>query len=159
VNPKTVVRFMLTLRAPEPEEAAALTDLCLRSKAVWGYDHTFMQACRIELTLTPGILTTSCAQVAERHGYTVGFAQITWTGEVANLAKLFVEPTDLRSEVGRTLLQWAIAAARATGAKTMMIEADPCAAGFYRRMEATEVGVVASGSIGGRLLPMLSLKL
>jgi len=97
--------------------------------------------------------------VAERHGYTVGFAQITWTGEVANLAKLFVEPTDLRSEVGRTLLQWAIAAARATGAKTMMIEADPCAAGFYRRMEATEVGVVASGSIGGRLLPMLSLKL
>ena len=35
---------MLTLRTPGPDEAAALTELCLRSKAVWGYDAQFMKA-------------------------------------------------------------------------------------------------------------------
>jgi len=150
---------MLRLRAPKLEEAAALTDLCLRSKAVWGYDHAFINACRIELTLTPEMLSSSCAQVAERSGFIIGFAQIVSTGEVADLTKLFVEPTDLRSGVGSTLFQWAISAAREAGARTMTIEADPCAAAFYRRMGATEVGRVASGSIAGRFLPMLSLNL
>jgi predicted N-acetyltransferase YhbS len=150
---------MLSLRTPEPGEAPALTDLCLRSKAVWGYDRDFLQACRIELTITPEILSSSCTQVAERNGRIVGFAQITSTGEVADLAKLFVEPTELHGGVGRTLFRWAIAAARTTGAKTMLIEADPCAADFYRRMGAIEIGVVASGSIAGRLLPLFSLKL
>ena len=45
------------------------------------------------------------------------------------------------------------------GAKTMMIEANPCAVDFYRRMGAIEIGAVASGSIAGRLLPLFSLKL
>ena len=43
---------MLALRPARPEEAPALTELCLRSKAVWGYDAAFMQACRRELTMT-----------------------------------------------------------------------------------------------------------
>jgi len=87
---------MHTLRSPEPAEAPALTDLCLRAKGVWGYDRDFLQACRIELTITPEILSGSCTQVAERDGRIVGFAQIVSTGEVADLAKLFVEPTELR---------------------------------------------------------------
>jgi GNAT superfamily N-acetyltransferase len=107
----------------------------------------------------PRLVRASEPQAAERNGCIVGFVQIISTGEVADLAKLFVEPTELRGGVGRTLFRWATAAVWAEGAKTMMIEADPCAADFYRRMGAIEIGVVASGSIAGRLLPMLSLKL
>ena len=39
------------LRAARVEELDALSTLCLRSKAVWGYDKEFMNACRAELTL------------------------------------------------------------------------------------------------------------
>ena len=34
------------------QDAAALSELALRSKGYWGYDATFLEACRDELTLT-----------------------------------------------------------------------------------------------------------
>ena len=48
---------MLHLRPARPDEADLLTELCLRSKAVWGYDDAFMRACRAELTLSPADFT------------------------------------------------------------------------------------------------------
>src|SRR6266705_3523601 len=35
------------------EEAAALSQLCARSKAIWGYDERFMALARIALGVTP----------------------------------------------------------------------------------------------------------
>ena len=45
------------------------------------------------------------------------------------------------------------------GAKVMMIDADPGAADFYRRMGAVDDGVIASTVIPGRFLPRLKLEL
>ena len=42
-----------------------LTELCLRSNAVWGYDETFIEACRDELALTTSAMQSSYLQVAE----------------------------------------------------------------------------------------------
>jgi GNAT superfamily N-acetyltransferase len=150
---------MLTLRGAHPDEAAALTELCLRSKAVWGYDAAFMTACRDELTLTPETFGSSLLQVAVRDGRVIGMVQVGIAGEVAQLDRLFVEPDQLRSGAGRILLDWAKAAARQVGAVVMIIEADPGAAGFYRREGAVDAGTVASGSIPGRCIPKLSLAL
>ena len=153
------IHVMLRLRAPLPSEMTALTDLCLRSKAVWGYDEAFMAACRAELTLTPRDLETSCLQIVVRDNVIVGLAQVSAADETAHLEKLFVEPDLMRSGAGRILFAWATAAARTLGAKAMIIEADPDAAAFYRRMGAVDDGVVPSGSIPGRLLPRLRLSL
>jgi hypothetical protein len=43
----------LTIRAPTIDELPSLSDLCFRSKAVWGYDEEFMEACRGELSFEP----------------------------------------------------------------------------------------------------------
>ena len=150
---------MFRLRTPRCDEAKILTELCLRSKAVWGYDEEFMQACRDELTLTVTIMRSSYFMVAETAGELVGVAQVTVTGERALLDKLFVEPTRLRAGTGKTLFDWAVSAARDAGATTMTIEADPDAAGFYRRMGAVDDGIAPSGSIPGRFLPRLKLRL
>jgi GNAT superfamily N-acetyltransferase len=150
---------MITLRDPKPDEAVELTDLCLRSKAVWGYDQQFMEACRRELTFTPTDLHSHNIQVAEADGRVVGVVEVVLEGEDAELAKLFVEPTSLRAGAGRTLFQWAKATARAFGASILTIDADPGAANFYRRMGAVDDGVVPSGSISGRTLPRLVLRL
>ena len=105
---------MITLRPSGPSEAAVLTDLCLRSKAVWGYDERFMQACRSGLTFTPTDLRSPYVQVAEAGKRVMGVVEITPEGRSAGLAKLFVQPTALRTGTGRILFEWAKAAARAT---------------------------------------------
>ena len=150
---------MLTLRTPGPDDAAALTELCLRSKAVWGYDAQFMEACRDELTITPEMLNSSYLQVAESEGCLIGVAQVTLETDFAELSKLFVEPTRLRCGAGRQLFDWATRTAHQAGATELVIGADPQAAGFYRRMGAIDAGTVASGSIPGRRLPLLKLRL
>ena len=150
---------MLALRPARPEEGAELTELCLRSKAVWGYDDAFMAACRKELTLTPAAILASQVQVAELDGRLAGLAEVKSSGDTAQLEKLFVEPAMLRTGTGRKLLEWAKATARAAGATALVIEADPDAAEFYRRMGAVDDGHVPSGSIPGRLIPRLNLPL
>ena len=150
---------MLTLRAPRPDEAIALTELCLRSKAVWGYDEHFMEACREELTITPEKMNSSYFQIAESDGRLLGVAQIALNGKIAELSSLFVEPAQLGCGAGRQLFDWAKRTARGAGAAHLVIEADPYAAGFYRRMGAIDAGTVPSGSIPGRMIPLLRLSL
>jgi GNAT superfamily N-acetyltransferase len=150
---------MLILRAPRVDELDTLTHLCLRSKAVWGYDRAFMEACRDELTLTQEDLRETELQVAERDGAIVGVAQVSADAETAHLEKLFVEPDQLRGGAGRMLFDWAKAAAATLGAKHLVVEADPDAAPFYRRMGAHDDGVAPSGSIPGRVLPRFRLDL
>lgn len=150
---------MLRLRTPHTDEAAALTELCLRSKAVWGYDEAFMRAVQDELTLTASAMETSFLMVAEIDGNVAGVAQVRVEGERAELDKLFIEPAHLGDGIGRALFDWARKTARDARATTLVIDADPGAAGFYRRMGAVDDGTVPSGSIPGRVLPRLKLVL
>ncbi len=87
---------MIQLRDIKHDELSNLSELCLRSKAVWGYDDAFMTACRNELTLRPDDLQTSHFQVAERAAIAVGLVQIKVVGRDAELMKLFVEPALFR---------------------------------------------------------------
>jgi hypothetical protein len=41
------------IRAARPEEAPELSELYVRSKAVWGYDKTFMALARADLEVRP----------------------------------------------------------------------------------------------------------
>ena len=150
---------MIQLRDARRDELPALSELCLRSKAVWGYDDAFMIACRIELTLRPDELQSTHIRVAERDSTVVGLAQVKVTGTDADLLKLFVEPAQLGSGVGRLLFEWATAKARGLGAVRMIIEADPDAAAFYEHMGARHAGFAPSQSIAGRMLPRMQMKL
>ena len=152
--------MQLIIRAPDIAELPALSELCVRSKAVWGYDAAFMAACRSELSFHPGDLASSQIAVAARNNRVLGVAQVKMKDRnEADLAKLFVEPAAMRGGVGQALFAWASDAAREMGASQMTIEADPDAAPFYRRLGARDAGLVPSGSIAGRMLPKLVLEL
>lgn len=150
---------MIRLRNAVPDELPGLSGLCLRSKAHWGYDASFMAACRPELTLHPDELQSTSLQVAERDAAIVGLAQVKATGADAELLKLFVEPALLGSGIGRLLFEWATERARELGAARMVIEADPGAAAFYQRMGAQPAGFAPSQSIPARWLPRLRMEL
>jgi GNAT superfamily N-acetyltransferase len=147
------------IRAPTIEELVSLSELCLRSKAVWGYNEEFLEACRSELSFDQRDLLLTPIAVAERCGKLVGVAQVKVRGNQADLLKLFIEPSSLRRGVGRTLLAWATNVATEKGATRLIIDSDPGAAPFYRRMGAYDVGEAPSGSIPGRMLPKLAINL
>lgn len=144
------------IRSPSVDELPRLSDLCLRSKAVWGYDGAFIEACRSELSFAPSDLESTHVAVAEEDGKILGVAQVRVSVANADLLKLFVEPEILRRGTGRALFAWATDISRRMGAHQLTIEADPGAVPFYRRMGARDAGTAPSGSIPGRLLPRLT---
>jgi GNAT superfamily N-acetyltransferase len=70
---------------------------------------------------------------------------------------LFVDPDAMRRGIGQALLADALGIAAGAGATRVRIEADPNATPFYERAGAVRVGDVPSGSIPGRVLPLLEL--
>jgi len=147
------------IRAPKPDEFAALSDLCLRSKAYWGYDDAFMAACRDELTVTPEDIEDGDFGVLDVDGSIAGVVYVTCTDDVADLDLLYVDPAFMGAGYGVRLFQWALDVARRRGANRITIDADPNAKSFYEHMGARLIGESPSGSIPGRLLPLLEYHL
>ncbi|MEA3019544.1 MAG: hypothetical protein QOI47_1068, partial [Actinomycetota bacterium] len=139
------------IRAARPDEAGALSSLAMRSKAHWGYDDAFMEACRAELTITPEM--TPRVDVAELDGALVGMVRL----EPSRLDDLFVEPDAIGTGVGRALLRHVVRRAATEGMRHLIVDADPNAEGFYLSMGAVRTGESPSASIPGRMLPRLEL--
>ncbi len=149
-----------TIRIAVPDEAARLSELAMRSKAVWGYSPEFMAACRDELTLSPDYIESTPTFVADAGEAPVGFYSLERlsTSEV-ELAFLFVEPEAIGQGHGRQLIEHAKAQARAAGHATMVIQGDPNAAGFYCAAGGRLAGTRESLSIPGRRLPLFHIDL
>ncbi|WP_152617660.1 GNAT family N-acetyltransferase [Phaeacidiphilus oryzae] len=147
------------IRPARAAEAGILSDLALRSKAHWGYDADFLDACREELTLRADEVAGRRTTVAERDGRVLGFTTLEGGPPTGVLGMMFVEPRAIGQGIGRLLFEHTAAAARALGFTRLTIEADSHAEPFYRAMGAVPTGTVPSGSIPGRLLPTLLLTL
>jgi GNAT superfamily N-acetyltransferase len=150
------------IRSASVGEAAALTALTHRSKAIWGYDEAFMAAARAVLEVTEADITAGRVWVAQdQAGRLLGVASIGALGPrgALQLDTLFVDPAAMGLGVGADLFRRAALEAARLGARSLLIEADPNAAGFYTRMGARWIGETPSEAIAGRLLPLLALDL
>jgi GNAT superfamily N-acetyltransferase len=144
----------LLIRDARADDCDALSALAFASKAHWGYDDAFMEACRAELTVTPSDLERVSLRVAEQDGSIVGFHAVDDGDEIL---WFFVAPEHMGKGIGAALFADACRVARDRGVTTLRIEADPYAAEFYERMGAVRIGVAPSASIPGRDLPLLSI--
>ena len=145
------------IRSAREDEAEALSALCLRSKAHWGYDDEFLRLSSQALTLSPAFIAQGRVLVAEDDTRIVGVAS-TEPMEAPgtfDLVHLFVEPAAFGRGVGRQLLEAAAEAARREGGLRLSILSDPNAAEFYRRLGARDNGDAPSDAIPGRRLPLL----
>lgn len=153
------------LRQARAEECGALSALALRSKAYWGYDPVFVQACRDTLAVTPAAVAAGRVVVLVEEETPLGFYALD-AGErrdEAELSLLFVEPAVIGHGIGRALWEHAVAKARGLGMKRLKIESDPFALSFYRAVGATLSGKVRSPvrapDGGERCLPVLHYEL
>lgn len=148
------------IRQARPEEAALLTDLAFRSKAYWGYDEAFMEACRDDIRVTESFIARGHTFVHEAGGTVQGvYALVPRDGGEVDLDLLYVEPAAIGTGVGRRLWAHAVERARLLGFTRMHIPADPNAEPFYLRMGARRVGETPSTAIPGRMLPHLAFDL
>ncbi|MEV0170254.1 GNAT family N-acetyltransferase [Streptomyces sp. NPDC050803] len=143
------------IRPARATEAAALSDLALRSKAHWGYDADFLEACRDELTVHANDVVRRRTTVADRDGHILGFTNLVGDPPAGELGMMFVDPQAIGQGIGRLLFEHTIAAGRDLGFTWLTIDADPNAEPFYRAMGAVRIGSVPSGSIAGRVLPQM----
>jgi predicted N-acetyltransferase YhbS len=156
------VTRMATIRPARNEEAAALTALCLRSKAHWGYGALFMQQATAALTISEAMIDAGRILVAESQGGSLlGVAAVEKVDGAGrfDLALLFVEPTAIRSGIGQALFAAAVRIAAADGGKCLSILADPFAEAFYKKLGAVRIGEAPSDAIPGRLLPLLDYRI
>ncbi|MBI1384940.1 MAG: GNAT family N-acetyltransferase [Rhizobiales bacterium] len=136
----------------------------MASKASHGYDAAFMEACRVELTVDARVLASSDTWVAEVGGVgegamIAGFAGFEIVHGRANVTAMFVDPAASGRGIGRALWTRLEEQVAARGLEVIDVEADPNAVGFYRRMGCVQVGMTPSGSIPGRMLPLLERRL
>ena len=141
-------------------EAAALSELCFRSKAVWGYNDAFMALCREPLRVEPEEIAAGDVWVAAAPDDSIaGIVALALADEPAtlDLDKLFIEPGWIGSGVGRLLLAHATGEARRRGATRLTILADPNAAAFYERNGACFIRMAPSDAIPGRFVPLYEI--
>jgi len=112
------------IRPARIEEAAVLSDLCARSKALWGYDEAFMALAREALQVGVKEIAAGNVWVATTANGSIAGVVALAPGEQSDrldLDKLFVEPRHIRGGFGRALLDHATREARRRGATRLMI--------------------------------------
>jgi predicted N-acetyltransferase YhbS len=146
------------IRSARPEESAALTTLCIRSKAHWGYGADFMRQSATALTITPSMIEKGRVLVAEdRHANLLGVAVVQKMDSEGkfDLARFFVEPSAIRAGIGRTLFEAVVRLVAIEGGTCLQILSDPFAEAFYERLGAVKIGEAPSDAIPERPLPLL----
>ena len=150
---------MLNLRRGVPHDASGLSGLALRSKGHWGYDDAFLEACREELTLSPEEIENNIVFVCEADGTIAGFYAIFGAPPEGEVRCLFVDPPFIGRGYGKRLWDHMLDQARLAGFSSLLIDSDPNAEAFYAAGGALRIGESPSGSIPGRMLPLLRVSL
>ena len=140
----------------KPEDAAVLTDIAFAAKRHWGYPERWIESWRDLLTVRPEFIASHETYAAVLDGRTVGFYALGRKADRLELVHLWVLPDAMGCGVGRTLFSHALERARESGCRTLEIESDPNAEGFYQHMGAHRVGASIKELDGQRReLPIL----
>jgi GNAT superfamily N-acetyltransferase len=146
---------MQIIRA-KPEDAGALTEIAHAAKRHWGYPEQWIQSWREILTMRPEFIAANVTYSAMEDDRAVGFYLLTTESDGLHLDHLWIAPHAMGRGIGRALFEHALEQTSKLGHRTLKIEADPNAEGFYLRMGARRVGVTVTNIENQRReLPLL----
>lgn len=146
------------IRPAAVDEASVLTQIALDAKRYWGYPEHWINYWEADLTISPEYIRDNHVYVAELDGEIRGFYALCVSGEKAVLDHMWVTPASIGTGIGKELFLDAMERAAALEVRDVEITADPNAAGFYRRMGATQVGEIDAPVDGEpRKLPRMKI--
>ena len=148
-------------RAATLDDLEQLSRIAFDSKAYWGYPDGWMQAWRPLLTLAPKDLDELQIELLESSGLPCGFFALTRTRPMTELMHLWLEPRQIGRGAGRLLADRLCECARAIGADSIELDADPHATGFYEHIGARHLSKTPAPMPGApeRYLPRMRLLL
>ncbi len=149
----------ILIRRPNFDEIAIMSDVILRSKRANGYDDAFMAMCVKELSVTVDRLKRREYWVADEAGVICGVTCLVVdpknaTGEIHSF---FVDPNHQRKGIGRLLWDTILNHANQKNLTKLHLDSDPAAVKFYQALGFEIVGETPSGSIPGRVLPLMEM--
>jgi ribosomal protein S18 acetylase RimI-like enzyme len=151
---------MVTIQRASPEQASQLTRIALAAKAHWGYPERWMELWKPQLTMHPEYMRENECWVALVDEAVVGFYTLEKRKEIGWLENLWVLPDYMGAGVGRALFRHAVERARQARLKSLQLEADPHAVGFYERMRMRRIGERRYDMEGQRrILPIMQMEL
>jgi GNAT superfamily N-acetyltransferase len=141
-------------------DAKTLTAIAHAAKRHWGYPETWIADWCDTLTMRPEFITANVAYIAVENRRAAGFYVLTSEKDGPHLDHLWILPSSMGREIGRALFEHAAAEVNGLGLRSMKIEADPNAEGFYCRMGAVRVGTSISEICGERReLPLMEFRI
>jgi GNAT superfamily N-acetyltransferase len=147
------------IRPAAVNEASVLTSIALDAKRYWGYPEHWIKHWESDLTISSDFILDNHVYVAEENGKIQGFYALIVDGNKAELDHMWVTPAAIGTGVGKALFLDAMERAAELKVMAVEISADPNAAGFYRRMGATQVGETDASFDGvTRKLPRLKIE-
>lgn len=151
---------MTLIRRVNPEEAEVLTQIALFAKRHWGYSERWMEVWTPQLTFSPDYFETNESWVAVEGENPVAFYTLRENNGIAWLENLWVLPEHIGRGIGKELFLHAVSLARQRGYKSLQLEADPNATGFYEKMGMKTIGERHSEVAGSpRILPVMEMTL
>ena len=146
------------IRRSSPEDAETLTTIALEAKRHWGYPEHWIKHWESDLTISSDFIRDNHVYVAEENGEIRGFYALCVADDKAELEHMWVTPAVIGTGVGKELFLDAMERAAKLDVGSVEIVADPNAAGFYKRMGATQIGETDS-IVDGQLRKLPRLKI
>ena len=147
------------IRPASTDEASHLTTIALEAKRYWGYPEHWIKHWESDLTISPDFIRDNHVYVVEENEEIQGFYALCVAGNKAELEHMWVTPTRIGSGIGKELFLDAMERAAALNVRAVEISSDPNAAGFYKRMGATQIGETDASLDGQpRKLPRLKIE-
>ncbi|HWM26543.1 MAG TPA: GNAT family N-acetyltransferase [Chthoniobacterales bacterium] len=121
-----------------------------------GYPERWIESWRDTLTIRAEFIAANVTYVAMDDTRAAGFYLLTNESDGLHLDHLWIAPRAMGRGIGRALFEHALEQTKRLGHRTLKIEADPNAEGFYTQMGARRVGVNVTKIDGlRRELPLL----
>lgn len=151
---------MMLIRNVRADEYKLLSELAISAKRHWGYPEHWMEIWTPQLTFSPDYFEEHEGWVAIDNEKIIAFYTLEDKNEIAWLENLWVLPEYIGKGVGKELFHHAIVLARGRGYKSLQLEADPNAVGFYEKMGMKKIGERRSEVDGSpRVLPIMEIAL
>ncbi len=140
-------------------DAKLLTEIALKSKAIWGYSDELIESWREDLTVTPKMFKewNVCNYIVDSEiagFYILNRANI----RTSFLEFLFVSPKFINQGIGTQLLNHAIDYCIKGSSAILNVLSDPNAKAFYEK-HGFKVIAERESSVSGRFLPEMEFEI
>jgi ribosomal protein S18 acetylase RimI-like enzyme len=147
----------MVIEKANSNDTIVLTELTKKSKAFWGYSDEQIEIWSEQLTISKAYIEEKEVYKLLIDGHITGYySYFNEYDSKIRLDNLFILPDFIGKRLGKILMDDFLVRLAHTGAKKVILEAEPNAEGFYAKFGFVKIGEIET-SIKNRYLPVMEL--